>query len=73
LELYNEEKARTVKERTQYKERLIVGCNNYEEEILLLMDFQSALVTLKNTALPITLLSFCMFGTGQTIPPSLQT
>lgn len=64
LELFIEEKNRTIKDRTQYKERIIVGCNNYEEEILLLMDFQSSLLTLKSSPIPLTLFNFCIFNSG---------
>jgi hypothetical protein len=73
LELFVEEKNRSIKERTQYKERIIVGCNNYEEEILLLMDFQSSLLTLKSSPIPLTLFNFCIFNSGESIPGSLQT
>ncbi len=50
-----------------------MGCNNYEEEILILMDFQSQFATLKSTPLPITLYNFCMFSKGESIPPTVQT
>jgi len=50
-----------------------VGCNNYEEEILILMDFQSQFATLKSTPLPITLYNFCCFSKGESIPSSVQT
>jgi Fe-S cluster biosynthesis and repair protein YggX len=71
LALFVEEKNRSIRERTQYKEKMVVGCNNYEEEILLLMNFQSALATLKNIPLPLTLFSFCIFDLGETIPASI--
>lgn len=73
LELFIEEKARTIRERTQYKERALLGCNNYEEEILLLMDFQSNIVTLKSTPIPITLFNFCHFAPTENLPPTIQT
>lgn len=37
------------------------------------MDFQSHLVTLKSTPLPITLYNFCAFSKGEGIPPTVQT
>lgn len=73
LQLYVEEKSRAIKERTQYKERLVVGCSNYEEEILLLMDFQSTVVTLRNIPIPVTLLNLCIFSSAEPLPSSIQT
>lgn len=49
-----------------------MGCSNYDEEILLLMDFESAIVTLKNTPLPVTLLNFCIFSPGEALPSSIN-
>ena len=73
VELFVEDKTRTVKERTQYKERIVVGCKNYEEEVLILMDLQSPLVTMRSTPLPITLYNFCIFDKGESMPQQIQT
>ena len=72
LEMFVEEKNRSVRERTQYKERIIVGCNNYQEDVFAVIDFQSAILTLKSIPLPITLYNFCTFNKAESIPPTIQ-
>jgi hypothetical protein len=61
MELYVEKKAQMIPENTQYKERVIIGVQKLSEEILLLFDFSSDVLTLKSIPLPITLYSFLSF------------
>lgn len=37
------------------------------------MDFQSSLVTLRSTPLPITLFKFLIFAKGETVPSGIQS
>ena len=68
LELYLEKKTNIIPENTQYKERSIVGCLNFNEEIFMLLDFSSDILTLKSTPIPISLFSFFAF-----VPPNITT
>ena len=59
LELFVEPKTNSIPENSQFKQRVLVDCLTPEEEILLLLDFQSDMLTLKSVPIPLTLFSFC--------------
>lgn len=62
LQVYLEPNKKIIKEMTQFKERLIVSCTNFDEDILLLIDLQSPVITLKSLLIPLSLHSFCIFS-----------
>lgn len=59
LELFVEPKTCAIAENAQFKQRILIDCNSFEQEILLLLDFQSEMLTLKAIPVPVTLFSFC--------------
>ena len=68
LELFVEQKPCTIGECAQFKQRILVDCNALDQEILLLLDFQSDILTLKSLPVPVTLFSFCAMR-----PPQVST
>ena len=59
LELFVEQKSNTIGESSQFKQRVLIECNSLEEEILLMLDFRSDILTLMSMPIPITLFTFC--------------
>ena len=59
LELFVEQKPHSIGECSQFKQRVLIECNSLEEEIFLLLDFHSDILTLKSIPVPISLFNFC--------------